>query len=66
MVRGSCGCRKVCRSRPGTGESGGVRVIYFTRLAAGEWWMLLVYPKAEKDDIPARLLKAIREELELG
>lgn len=66
VVRGSGGCRKVRWSRPGTGKSGGVRVIYFTRLAAGELWMLLIYPKAEKDDIPAYLLKAIREELEHG
>ncbi len=66
VVRGSGGCRKVRWSRPGTGKSGGVRVIYFTRLATGELWMLLIYPKAEKDDIPAHLLKAIREELEDG
>jgi len=26
--------------------------------------MLLVYPKGEKDSIPAHLLKAIRKELE--
>jgi len=64
VVRGSGGCRKVRWSRPGTGKSGGVRVIYFTRLAAGELWMLLVYPKAEKDNIPAHLLRAIRRELE--
>lgn len=66
LIRGSGGCRKVRWSRPGTGKSGGVRVIYFTRLAAGELWMLLIYPKAEKDSIPAHLLRAIREELEDG
>lgn len=66
VVRGSGGCRTVRWSRPGTGKSGGVRVIYFTRLEAGELWMLLIYPKAEKDSIPGHLLKAIREELENG
>lgn len=53
VVRGSGGCRKVRWSRPGTGKSGGVRVIYFARPAVGELWMLLIYPKAEKDNIPA-------------
>ena len=66
VVRGSGGCRKVRWSRAGTGKSGGVRVIYFPRLEAGELWMLLVYPKGEKDSIPGYLLKAIREELENG
>jgi hypothetical protein len=64
VVSGSGGCRKVRWSRQGTGKSGGVRIIYFTRLAAGELWMLLIYPKSEESSIPAHLLKAIREELE--
>ena len=32
VIPGSGGCRKVRWSRPGKGKSGGVRVIYFTRL----------------------------------
>lgn len=64
VVPGSGGCRKVRWSRSGTGKSGGVRVIYFTRMSAGELWMLLIYPKGERDSIPSHLLKAIREELE--
>jgi hypothetical protein len=46
------------------GKKGGARVIYFTRHAAGELCMLLVYPKAEKDNIPGHILKQIRKELE--
>lgn len=64
VVPGSGGCRKVRWSRPGMGKRGGARVIYFTRLEAGELCMLLVYPKAEKDSIPGYLLKQIRKELE--
>jgi hypothetical protein len=48
------------------GKQGGVRVIYFTRLAQGEICMLLIYPKAAKDNVPAKILKAIRKELEDG
>lgn len=66
VVPGSGGCRKVRWSRPGTGKRGGVRVIYFTRLAAGEIWRLLVYSKSVRDNIPAHLLQAIRREIEDG
>jgi len=64
LVKGSGGCRKVRWARPGTGKSGGARVIYFNRLAAGELCMLLVYPKAKRDTIPGHILKEIRKELE--
>ena len=64
VVPGGGGCRKVRWSRPGMGKQGGVRVIYFLRLRAGELCMLLVYPKSVKDNIPSQILKQIREELE--
>jgi len=41
-----------------------VRVIYFTRLANGEIWLLAIYKKAVKENIPAHILKSIREVLE--
>ena len=66
VIPGSGGCRKVRWSRPGMGKRGGVRVIYWTRPAAGELWMLVVYSKAEKDDIPGSILKRIRKEIEDG
>jgi hypothetical protein len=65
-IPGSGGCRKVRWSRAGSGERGGVRVIYFTRLSAGEIWLLLVYAKSVRDNIPGHLLKAVREEIENG
>lgn len=45
---------------------GGVRVIYFTRLPSGKIWLLLVYPKSMRDNIPGHLLKAVRKEIENG
>jgi hypothetical protein len=66
VINNSAGCRKVRWSRPGTGKQGGVRVIYFTRLAAGELCMLLVYPKAERDAIPGHILRMIRKEIDDG
>lgn len=66
VIPGSGGCRKVRWSRRGTGKRSGVRVIYFLRLSEGQIWLLLVYAKSVKDDIPRHLLKAIREEIENG
>jgi hypothetical protein len=45
VIPGSGGCRKIRWSRPGMGKRGGTRVIYFTRLANGEIWLLAVYAK---------------------
>lgn len=64
VIPGSGGCRKVRWSRSGTGKQGGTRVIYFTRLNAGELWMLVAYPKTAKDNIPGHILKQIRREIE--
>lgn len=64
VIPESGGCRKVRWSRAGTGKRGGVRVIYFTRLPSGEIWLLLMYPKSVRDNIPGHLLKAVRKEIE--
>lgn len=64
VIPGSGGCRKVRWSRVGTGKSGGVRVIYFTRLANGELWLLVIYSKSVRGNIPAHILKSIREVIE--
>ena len=42
----------------------GVRVIYFNRLTNGEIWLLLIYSKSARENIPAHVLRAIREEIE--
>jgi len=66
VIPDSGGCRKVRWSRAGTGKRGGVRVIYFTRLPFGEIWLLLIYAKSMRDNIPGHLLKAVRKEIENG
>jgi len=66
LIPGSGGCRKIRWSRPGTGKSGGVRVIYFVRLRSGEIWLLTIYAKSVTSNIPAHILRAIREEFDHG
>ncbi|MCY4211230.1 MAG: transcriptional regulator [Gammaproteobacteria bacterium] len=64
VIPGSGGCRKVRWGRTGIGKRGGTRVIYFTRLANEEIWLLVIYNKSVRESIPVHILKAIREELE--
>jgi hypothetical protein len=64
VVPGSGGIRKVRWSRQGSGKRGGVRVLYFNRLKDGEIWLLLIYGKGVKDNIPAHILRLLRQEIE--
>ena len=66
VVPESGGLRKIRWGRAGRGKRGGVRVIYFNRLTQGEIWLLLIYGKSVQDDIPAHVLRRIKEELENG
>ena len=60
---GSGGVRKLRWSRQGAGKRGGVRVVYFNRLADGELWLLLIYSKSVKDNVSAELLKLFKQEV---
>lgn len=64
VIPGSGGCRKVRWSMAGTGKRGGVRVVYFNRITEEEIWLLVIYSKRVKGNIPAHILKAIREVVE--
>ena len=61
---GSGGCRKVRWARAGTAKRSGVRVIYFSRLANGEIWLLVIYAKNVRGNIPSHILQAVREAIE--
>ncbi len=64
VVPESGGIRKVRWRRAGTGKSGGVRVIYFTRSAEEEVVLLTLYAKAKTDNLTGAKLKEIRRALE--
>lgn len=66
VVPGSGGLRKLRWGRPGKGKRGGVRVIYYNRLANGEVWLLLIYGKSVQDNIAPHVLRQIKEEIENG
>ena len=64
VVPGSGGVRKLRWAAEGRGKRGGLRVIYYLRLVRGQIWMLALYGKNVREDIPAHILKAMKEEIE--
>jgi mRNA-degrading endonuclease RelE of RelBE toxin-antitoxin system len=64
VVKGSGGVRKVRWARAGSGKSGGVRVCYYMRSAAGQILLLLIYAKSVRASIPGSVLKQIKEVLD--
>ena len=61
LVPGSGGVRKVRWARPGMGKRGGLRIIYFVRYQPNELWMLTLYGKAKREDVPAHILRQLLE-----
>ena len=64
VIPGSGGVRKLRWAMPGRGKRGGLRVIYYLRSRKGLIWMLTLYPKNVAENIPAHLLRQIRQEIE--
>jgi hypothetical protein len=62
VIPGSGGVRKLHWGAGGRGKRGGIRVIYFLRTRQGQIWMLTLYPKNVTENIPAHVLKQIRDE----
>lgn len=64
VIPGSGGLRKLRWGVEGRGKRGGLRVIYYPRKKRGEIWMLTLYGKSAREDIPVRVLKKIREAID--
>ena len=60
VVPESGGIRKVRWRRSGSGKSGGVRVIYFTRTIEEQVVLPTLYAKAKTDNLTGAKLKEIR------
>ena len=65
LIRGSGGVRKIRWSRPGTGKSGGVRVVYLLRIERDEVYLLTMFAKSVQENISLAVLKEIRRALEV-
>ena len=64
IVPGSGGVRKLRWAARDRGKRGGLRVIYYLRTAQGEIWMLTIYAKNVRANIPSHLLRQIREAID--
>ena len=64
VVPGTGGVRKLRWAQPGRGKRGGIRVIYYAKTHEGVIWMLTIYAKNEEQNIPAHVLRKIKEELD--
>lgn len=64
VIPGAGGICKVRWGVHGRGKRGGVRVIYFVRSRQGVIWMLTIYAKNVKENIPTHLLRRIRKEIQ--
>jgi hypothetical protein len=49
---------------PDGASAAGIRVIYYLRSRQGQIWMLTLYAKNVAENIPAHVLKKIREEID--
>ena len=64
VIMGTGGVRKLRWAGSSRGKRGGLRVIYYLRLQNGQIWLLTAYAKNVRDDIPAAVLKKVKEELD--
>jgi hypothetical protein len=64
LIPGSGGVRKLRWRMKHSGKRGCLRVIYYVRSQMGEIWLLTLYGKAARENIPTHVLRSIREAIE--
>jgi len=64
LIPRSGGIRKLRWGVAGRGKRGGIRVIYYARVRRGQIWMLTLYKKNVMENIPANVLRQIKEEID--
>jgi len=68
VIPGSGGLRKLRWAGSRRGKRGGLRIIYYWQTADDHIWLLVAYPKSERDDLShdeIKQLKRLVEEFEL-
>jgi hypothetical protein len=63
LIPGSGGCRKLRWGTLDRGKRGGVRTIYYGPTAVGTIWLLAIYAKSRQTNLPAHIIKAMKDRL---
>jgi hypothetical protein len=61
LIRGGGGIRKLRFALPGTGKSGGTRIIYYWIRSRSQIYLLMAYPKSKKDNLSAGETAILRD-----
>ena len=61
LIRNTGGIRKVRWALPGSGKSGGIRVIYFWRRSHDQIIMLLAYKKSRQENLTDDQKKTLKQ-----
>ena len=64
VIQDTGGIRKLRWNLPGTGKRGGVRVIYYWRVAEDQILMLLAYKKTKQTDLTPAQKRALKTVVE--
>ena len=64
VVRESGGVRKLRWRRKVMGKRSGLRMLYFVRYQPNEFWLLTLYAKAKQENVPAHILRQLKETFE--
>jgi hypothetical protein len=61
VIPGSGGLRKLRWAGSGRGKRGGLRIIYYWQIAQHQIWLLLVYPKSERENLSHAEIKQLKQ-----
>ena len=64
IIPSSGGIRKLRWAGSGRGKRGGLRIIYYWQTAEDQIWMLVAYPKNEKEYLAADEIKVLKRLVE--
>ena len=64
VIPGSGGLRKLRWAGSGRGKRGGLRVIYYWQTADDQIWLLVAYPKGEREDLSHAEIKQLKRLVE--
>jgi mRNA-degrading endonuclease RelE of RelBE toxin-antitoxin system len=64
VIPGSEGLRKMRWAGSSRGKRGGLRVIYYWQTADNQIWLLLAYPKSEREDLSHDQIKQLKRLVE--